>query len=57
MERAIMYPNYINYYYYEEGDDFIILKRFRGTELIYFRHMEFDTPEEAMKYFEENCGA
>lgn len=57
MVRQILYPNYLNNYYYEEGDSTIKLVRTVGAKVIYTRYMEFDTPEEAKDYFETNCGA
>lgn len=60
MIRQRIYPNYTDNFYYEEGDNFILLKRTKsiyGSKPIYQRVMDFDTPEEAEEYFENNCGA
>ncbi|WP_157797082.1 hypothetical protein [Clostridium sp. CT7] len=57
MVREKLYPNYINRYYYEKGDNIIYLKRYRADTVIYSLPMIFDTPEEAEKYFKKNCGA
>lgn len=56
MLKEKIYPNYINRYYYTEGDSVILLKRYRGGKIIYSLPISFDTPDEAKKYFEENCG-
>ncbi|URZ05920.1 hypothetical protein [Clostridium felsineum] len=57
MVREKIYPNYINRYYYENGDSVIYLKRYQAGKLIYSLPMIFDTSAEAEKYFKENCGA
>jgi hypothetical protein len=57
MHRQILYPTYTNNYYYYEGDYYITLERWVGAEVVYKRHLQFDTPEEALEYFETECGA
>lgn len=54
MVKDKIYPNYTDLYYYYEGDNYITLKR-RGRDgkerLVNI--IDFDTKEEAEKYFEE----
>lgn len=57
MERVKIYPNYWNYYYYDEGDTKIFLVRKVGGKIVYKDTFFFDTPKEAVKYFESECGA
>ena len=53
MVKVQIYPNYWNYFYYDEGDDTIRLVRKVGEEVIYRHWMNFDSVEEAKAYFED----
>ena len=57
MVRCLMYPNYTDNYYYEEGSTTIALERNNSGKIVYRNWLQFDTPEQAQKYFEEKCGA
>ena len=50
--KVSMYPNYWNYYYYDEGENVIRLVRKVGEEVIYRHWMNFDSVDEAKAYFE-----
>ena len=52
MMKVSIYPNYWNYYYYDEGENIILLVRKVGEKVIYRHYMNFDSIEEAKRYFE-----
>ena len=59
MVSSLIYPTYTNFYYYEEGDDYIYLKRTNnayGGKAIFTTYIEFDSPAEALEYFINECG-
>ena len=53
MMKVSIYPNYWNYYYYDEGENIILLVRKVGEKVIYRHYMNFDSIEEAKRYFED----
>ena len=53
MVKTKIYPNYWNYYYYNEGDNTILLVRKVGGKVIYRHWMNFDSIDEAKTYFED----
>ena len=53
MVKTHIYPNYWNYYYYDEGEKVIRLVRKVGGEIIYRDWIWFDTVDEARAYFED----
>jgi hypothetical protein len=55
--RCKIYPGFTNYYNYTSGTRSIMLRRFRGSELINKRTLFFNTTDEAQNYFESNCGS
>lgn len=57
MVRTKIYPNYCNYYYYNEGDNFILLIRKTADIEVHRKIIEFDSVEEAKMHFGTECGA
>ena len=60
MVRHQIFPEYTNWYEYTIGETVIYTKRTRnchGGTPIYRNVIPFDTAEEALKYFQEHCGA
>ena len=53
MVKTHIYPNYCNYYYYDEDEKVIRLVRKVGEEIIYRNWICFDTVDEARAYFED----
>jgi hypothetical protein len=52
MIKEKIYPSYTDRYFYANGNEYILLKRWNGIEYNYSNFIEFDNPEEAKQYFE-----
>ena len=57
MVRQKLYPNYTNFYYYDKGNQYIKLIRTDGIKVIYKDYFNFNNEQEALQYFETECGA
>ena len=52
MEKVLMYPNYWDYFYYNKGEDVVLLVRRVREEEVYRRVIYFDSVDEARLYFD-----
>lgn len=59
MKQCKIYPGYTNFYTYHRGEKTILLERTRhsqGGPVVHRQVLEFDTADEAGRYFDTECG-